>query len=136
MEKTNPSIRSTDFGDVTGYFAVDKTHKLLVLSFRGSSTLSNWIANLDFGLMDVSSLCSGCKAHSGFWKSWETVAEALTLQIEAGLESYPDYELVLTGHSLGAALAALAGTALRNAGYTLSLVSGDILLFFFFFFFF
>lgn len=108
---------------MAGYFAVDNTNKLLVLSFRGSRTISNWIANLDFGQTDASSLCSGCEAHSGFFNAWKTVAVALTAQIASATATYPSYKLVLTGHSFGGALAALGGTALRNAGYTLDLVS-------------
>jgi triacylglycerol lipase len=108
---------------VAGFFAVDSTNKLLVLSFRGSRTISNWIANLDFGQTDASSLCSGCEAHTGFFKAWEAVADALTAQIASATATYPSYTLVLTGHSFGGAVAALGGTALRNAGYTLDLVS-------------
>ncbi|KAJ5177282.1 Lipase [Penicillium canariense] len=112
---------STDFGDVAGFFAVDPTNKLLVLSFRGSRTISTWIANLDFGATDASSLCDGCKAHSGFLKSWESVSDELTSQIASAKSTYPSYTLVLTGHSFGAAVAALGATALRNAGYDLDL---------------
>ncbi|KAJ5566745.1 uncharacterized protein N7459_010127 [Penicillium hispanicum] len=113
--------RTTDFGDVTGFFAADSTNNLLVLSFRGSSTISNWIADLDFIRTDVSDLCSGCEAHSGFWKSWETVADKMTSEVQAGIKSYPNHKLVVTGHSLGAALAVLGGTALRKAGYELDI---------------
>ncbi|KAJ5688803.1 hypothetical protein N7462_003195 [Penicillium macrosclerotiorum] len=112
---------STEWGDVAGFLAVDTTNELIVLSFRGSRSISTWIANLDFGLTDASSLCDDCEAHSGFWKSWETVADDMTAQIESAQSSYPSYTLVLTGHSFGAAVAALGGTALRNAGYTLDL---------------
>ncbi|KAJ5318141.1 hypothetical protein N7508_002649 [Penicillium antarcticum] len=112
---------STEFGDVAGFLAADQTNNLLVLSFRGSRTLSTWIANLDFGLTDASSLCSDCEVHSGFWKSWETVADDLTVKIKAALSTYSGYTLVLTGHSFGAAVATLGGTVLRNAGYELEL---------------
>jgi triacylglycerol lipase len=114
--------RSTEFGNVAGFLAADQTNNLLVLSFRGSRTLSTWIANLDFGLTDDSNLCSGCEVHSGFWKSWETVADNLTTKIKTALTTYSGYTLVLTGHSFGAAVATLGGTALRNAGYELELV--------------
>jgi triacylglycerol lipase len=78
---------------------------------------------LDFGQTDASSICSGCEAHSGFFKAWEAVADALTAQIASATATYPSYTLALTGHSFGGAVAALGGTALRNAGYTLDLVS-------------
>jgi triacylglycerol lipase len=94
------------------------------LSFRGSTDISNWVANLDFVFNDDSGLCTGCDVHSGFWKAWETVADDVTAKIDSAQSTYPGYQLVVTGHSLGGALAALAGTALRNAGYTLDLVGG------------
>jgi triacylglycerol lipase len=55
--------------------------------------------------------------------AWKAVSVALTAQVASAVSAYPSYTLVLTGHSLGGALAALGGTALRNAGYSLELVS-------------
>ncbi|KKK19637.1 hypothetical protein P175DRAFT_0434816 [Aspergillus ochraceoroseus IBT 24754] len=111
---------TTDYGDATGFVAIDKTNEAIVVSFRGSSDLSNWIADLDISLTD-SSLCSGCKIHSGFWKAWETVATTITAKVEAAVSSYSGYTLVFTGHSYGAALAAVGATVLREAGYTIDL---------------
>ncbi|KUM60987.1 hypothetical protein ACN42_g6149 [Penicillium freii] len=108
---------SCSYGDVAGFLAVDKTNKLLVVSFRGSRTLKTWIANINFGLTDASSICSDCEAHSGFLESWEVVADDLTSKIEAAQTTYPGYTLAITGHSFGGALATLGGTVLRNAGY-------------------
>lgn len=116
-------IRSCSYGDVAGFFAVDNTNKLLVVSFRGTRTLTTWIANINFGFTDASSICSGCEAHSGFLESWEVVADGLTSKIEAAQTIYPGYTLVVTGHSFGGALAALGGTILRNAGYEPNVVS-------------
>jgi alpha-beta hydrolase superfamily lysophospholipase len=59
----------------------------------------------------------------GWLESWETVADSITAQVESALQTYPGYTLVVTGHSLGGAIAAIGATALRNAGYTLDLVS-------------
>lgn len=106
---------------MAGFFAADQTNKLLVLSFRGSRTISNWIANLDF-VKSPSSLCSGCEVHSGFWEAWQTAASTLQSKIDSAMQSYPGYQLVVTGHSLGGALAVLGGMALRNAGYSLKMV--------------
>lgn len=94
-----------------------------MLSLRGSRTLSTWIANMNFSLTNASSLCQGCEVHAGFWQSWQTVADTMKSQIDSALKVYPGYTLVLTGHSFGAAVATLGGTALRNAGYQLDLVS-------------
>ncbi|KAJ5344606.1 hypothetical protein N7452_002610 [Penicillium brevicompactum] len=113
--------RDCSYGNVAGFLAVDETNKLLVVSFRGSRALTTWIANINFGLTDASSLCSDCEAHSGFLESWETVADDLTSKIKSAQSTYSGYQLVLTGHSFGGAVAALGGTALRNGGLTVSL---------------
>ncbi|KAF9886465.1 hypothetical protein FE257_011370 [Aspergillus nanangensis] len=112
------------YGELAGYIAVDNTNKLIVLSFRGSRTPANWIANLDFGFEDASALCDGCEVHGGFWKAWKVVADALTTEIANALSTYPDYTLVFTGHSLGAAIATLAATELQTTeGYSIELYS-------------
>ncbi|PWY92235.1 triacylglycerol lipase precursor [Aspergillus heteromorphus CBS 117.55] len=112
---------TNDYGDTAGFFAVDRTNERLVVAFRGSRTLENWIADLTFVFEDIDDICSGCKAHEGFWKSWETVADTLTSEIETAMTTYPGYTLYFTGHSLGGALAMLGATALRTAGYTIEL---------------
>ncbi|PYI07819.1 lipase [Aspergillus sclerotiicarbonarius CBS 121057] len=112
---------SNDYGDTAGFFAVDTTNERLVVSFRGSSTLENWIANIDFILEEEESLCSGCYVHSGWWKAWEQVADDLTSEIESAMSTYSGYSLFFTGHSLGGALATIGATVLRNAGYTIQL---------------
>ncbi|KAJ5366012.1 Lipase class 3 [Penicillium concentricum] len=109
--------KKCSYGDVAGFLAVDKTNKLLVVSFRGSRTTSTWIANIDFGLNDDTGICSDCKVHGGFWDSWETVADDLTSKIQAAQTTYPGYTLIVTGHSFGGAMAMVGGTVLRNAGF-------------------
>lgn len=92
-----------------------------MLSFRGSRTLSNWIANLN-AVLSPSNLCSGCEVHTGFWNDYQTVASTLQSQIDSAQTTYPGYALMLAGHSLGGALAMLCGTDLHNKGYTLKIV--------------
>jgi alpha-beta hydrolase superfamily lysophospholipase len=93
-----------------------------VLSFRGSRTLSNWIADISTALIP-SSLCRGCEVHQGSLDDFQTVASTLKTQIDSAQKAYPGYALVVTGHSLGGALAMLCGTDLHNQGYTIALVS-------------
>jgi alpha-beta hydrolase superfamily lysophospholipase len=70
----------------------------------------------------ASSLCSGCGVHQGFWDDYQTVASALKKQIDSAQKAYPGYALVVTGHSLGGALAMLCGTDLHNQGYAVTIV--------------
>ncbi|KAL5360744.1 Alpha/Beta hydrolase protein [Aspergillus floccosus] len=101
------------YGELAGYLATDSTNKLIVLSFRGSRSPANWIANLDFGFDDADELCADCKVHGGFWKAWHTVSSALKAEIQKARAAHPDYKLVFTGHSLGAAIATLGAAELR-----------------------
>ncbi|PLN85474.1 alpha/beta-hydrolase [Aspergillus taichungensis] len=111
-----------EFGDVAGFLAADATNNRLVLSFRGTRSLSTWIANLDLVLEDLDDeLCLGCSAHHGFWRSWQTVEKNLTAEIDSALKTRPGYSVTFTGHSHGAALATLGAVALRNAGYKIEL---------------
>ncbi|RAL11160.1 lipase family protein [Aspergillus homomorphus CBS 101889] len=112
---------SDSYGDTAGFLAVDPTNKKLVVSFRGSSSIENWVANLDFIFQDASAICRGCQVHQGFFKAWSSVAATLTTEIKAAVTKYPGYTLVFTGHSLGGALATIGATVLRNAGYPVQL---------------
>lgn len=119
--------REGEYGELAGYLAADDTNKLIVLSFRGSRTPANWIANLDFGFDDATELCDGCEVHGGFWKAWNTVADTLKAEIEKARAAYPDYTLVFTGHSLGAAISTLAATVLQTTeGYSVELVGSPM----------
>ncbi|PLB52143.1 alpha/beta-hydrolase [Aspergillus steynii IBT 23096] len=122
-ETLSEFFANDEYGDVAGFFAVDSTNKLLILSFRGSRTIDNWIANLDFGLDKVEDLCAGCQAHGGFYKAWQAVADDITASVKSAVDKYSGYKLVFTGHSFGAALASFAATALRNDGFEIDLYS-------------
>lgn len=108
---------------MTGYIAVDNTNKLVVLAFRGSESLSNWIDNLSAATVPVSSICSGCEAHAGWWSGWQSVKPTLLPYIQSTLAANPGYGLDIVGHSLGGALASLATTDLRTSGMTIDAVS-------------
>jgi len=100
--------------------ALDHTNQLIVVSFRGSVSIQNWISNLDFG-MEPWSICSGCQAHSGFLDSWNSAKAIVQGAIDGAKAANPSYNIVATGHSLGAAVATLAAADLRNSGYNIAL---------------
>lgn len=108
--------------DATGYLAVDHTNKLIVLAFRGSHSLSNWISNINILFKDWS-LCSGCRVHAGFLESWTATRNDVAAPLKAAVAANPGYPIVATGHSLGAAVATLAAAELRTQGYNVGLVS-------------
>ena len=112
--------RTETLTDVTGFVAVDHTNKMIVISFRGSQSLDNWLTNLDFGFTDTD-LCSGCSAHSGFWNSWVDARDTVIPAVKAAAKQYPSYQIAVTGHSLGGAIAPFAAAQLRNQGASVAL---------------
>ncbi|KAF2867901.1 Alpha/Beta hydrolase protein [Massariosphaeria phaeospora] len=125
VEKANASTvveftSTTSTTGVTGYLAIDPTNNLIVLTFRGSSTLNNWLTNMDFALIRTK-LCSSCTVHRGFYQSWLDARDALLDVLKATSAQYPHYKIVVTGHSLGGAIATLAAAQLRNDGYAVAL---------------
>lgn len=105
---------SAGFGDQNGLIALDHTRKLIVVSFKGSSNLENWLTDVDFPRRSVP-LCDGCEAHVGFDKGWDSLSSGIVNAIKDGLNGKAQgYRIVTTGHSLGGALAQLAAAYMRN----------------------
>lgn len=62
--------------------------------------------------------CPNCTVHAGFMTSWQNTRCTIVPHVEKALGEYPDYELVLVGHSLGGAVAALAALEFQARGWT------------------
>lgn len=87
----------------TQAFVATCADRVLVV-FRGSESPGDWLANLntlsvsqDFG-----------RVHRGFLAAFRTAEPALQREIKTALLENPHRQLLLTGHSLGGALALLA----------------------------
>jgi thioesterase domain-containing protein len=65
----------------------------------------------------------GSYCNIGFLGFWNDCKRQAIAGIEMAMQAYPDYPLVVTGHSLGAAAAVYAAVELRQAGKNLTLVS-------------
>lgn len=115
-------FQNTQTTDTTGFVARDDTNQRIIVSFRGSAGVQNWMANLRLALTDVPELCAGCQSHDGFWAAWNDVAPTLIPAVQNTASAYPDYSILVTGHSLGAAIATLGATVLRNQGMNVDLV--------------
>ena len=92
----------------------------IVVSFRGSSNFANWMKNLDFPKTTAYPKCApGCKVHEGFWSAWEEIAAEVLAEVERLAKLQPSARIFVTGHSLGAALAALCAADLGAAEHSL-----------------
>ncbi|OSS44304.1 hypothetical protein B5807_11000 [Epicoccum nigrum] len=99
----------------------DDAARELIVSFAGSASVQDFIT--DFAFIPVNHTtapgCNDCKVHSGFYTAWRSVADELLSALASLRTQNPGYATVITGHSLGGALATLAFTDLRANGIPL-----------------
>ena len=115
-----PEPNSSLLTDVTGYVALDSTRSLTVLAFRGSKSVRNFIADANAAKIPTN-ICSGCTAEEGFYNSWQEARSGVMAALKTAAAANPSYRVVVTGHSLGGAIAAIAAAELRNQGTTTDL---------------
>ena len=121
--------------DSCGYVAVDHGQRRLVVAFRGTYSLVNTIADLTTmpqeyqpypgdpdedsrAKVDRDSLsaCVNCTVHAGFYQAWRNTKREILDILLSQVSMHPKYRLDLIGHSLGGAVAALAGLELASYG--------------------
>lgn len=103
--------------DLQGYVA-RRAEELLVV-FRGSASLLNWVANVAFEWCPAS--VGPGRVHRGFSEAWTEVAEEVLAQVSRwnGELRRPVW---VVGHSLGGAVAVLAACKLRQAGHAVTVI--------------
>lgn len=121
--------------DSCGYIALDHEKRRVVVAFRGTYSISNAVVDLStvpqkyvpypgeddgdetsFRVADQPK-CLNCTVHMGFHSSWLNTRKQILPDLQAQLSAHSDYQLTLVGHSLGGAVAALAGLDLLARGY-------------------
>jgi hypothetical protein len=105
----------------TGFVAVDHTRKLVIISFRGTSNLHNILTDINIVMHKTADVCDGCRIHNGFHASWHQISSRVIAQVKDVHTRFPSYEVVVTGHSLGGAIANVAAASLRKHGHTVTL---------------
>ncbi|CAG8898389.1 unnamed protein product [Penicillium egyptiacum] len=121
--------------DSCGYIALSHapSTKQIILAFRGTYSITNTIIDLsaypqayipypDPEENTTTSTrtgphCESCAVHAGFMRSWLETRSTILPQISILRQKYPDYAITLVGHSLGGAVAALAGLEMRLKGW-------------------
>lgn len=117
---------SSTITDTSGYVAYDHTNSLIVVAFRGSESFRNYLTFLNFPLVPID-LCAGCFSAAGYWTAWLEVRDDILAAVDDTHSKHPDHKVVVTGHSLGGAIASMAVGYLRDQGHTVDLVSFQFL---------
>lgn len=77
-----------------------------MVAFRGSVDFKNWLVNLDTVSVTYPG-CSGCGVHKGFYNGYKAVSGAVKAEVSRLVSLYRNSKIIVTGHSLGGALAVL-----------------------------
>ncbi|KAF8426627.1 Alpha/Beta hydrolase protein [Tirmania nivea] len=109
--------------DTTGIVVRDVTTKTIVVAYRGSQSIRNWFTNALIEMKSIPQWCPGCEVHSGFLNAFQEEQATVVNSVTKLLQKYPEYRLVVTGHSLGGGIATIAATELRKRGFQVSLVT-------------
>jgi hypothetical protein len=115
--QADPTFNATVFTDAKtkgqALVGLSQQGPAIVVAFRGSSNLLNWISDLDFPKHTEYPKCDGCKVHDGFYKAWVALLPGVRAEVLRLHAAAPAAQLFFTGHSLGAALAVLAAAELH-----------------------
>ncbi|KAL0948168.1 hypothetical protein HGRIS_010780 [Hohenbuehelia grisea] len=104
--------------DTQGFIARDDDRKEIIVALRGSQSLIDGVVDIAF--IPVPIISRGIKAplfsfvHAGFLTAYNSVADGIINTVKSELALHPGYSLVTSGHSLGGALASIAGLSLQQ----------------------
>ena len=112
---TDITVVMNSTGNAMGFTAYNPEEDEVLIVFRGTQPLSikNWIDDLDTFFMDYPA-CQGCKVHEGFYKTYLDIQQSILTAAKELFAKYPNSKKLVTGHSLGGALAIHASVDIIN----------------------
>ena len=116
--QTLPGVTSvtlaSDFLEGTfGYVAYNNQTDTIAIAFRGSFNYINWVEDADYTQIDFPGH-PGAKVHEGFYNAYQTLGYQVDDALKSLASEHPSAKVIVTGHSLGAALATFASLEIRD----------------------
>jgi predicted lipase len=110
---TNVKPISNSAHGTQGYVAFNGQTKEIIVAFRGSQNIENWITNLDYFKTNYKNV-PNAQVHRGFLEAYNAVASEVISGVKGLIGSYPTASIFVTGHSLGGALAIFAAADIKE----------------------
>lgn len=111
-ERNKIKVRNEKLYEYSSFFEYDETQgfigstgKKMLIAFRGSDSLKDWIRSARFKkrVLPYESMKSKIRVHSGFVEAYHIIQDF----IHAHIKMHKPETVIITGHSLGGALATL-----------------------------
>ncbi|KAJ2162589.1 hypothetical protein GGF46_000592 [Coemansia sp. RSA 552] len=91
-----------------GYIARNPNGKYIIVAFQGTDSSEQWADNLNVVQVPWPDGIDNSKVHAGFLRGYVVAQDDILGQLKPLADKYPDYSIVIVGHSLGGARASLA----------------------------
>jgi len=120
---TQIKVRKTFYSSTYDEFGIVlETNENIIVAFRGTILdIKNWLADLSIVQEDYPN-CDGCTVHQGFYNSYLNLKPKFFSYVQQ-LQSKTQKNIIVTGHSLGAALGSLCAADLFQANLPVSLIT-------------
>ncbi|CAG8905476.1 unnamed protein product [Penicillium egyptiacum] len=100
--------------DINGWVLRDDSRQEIIIVFRGTAGDTNLQLDTNYTLAPFDTLpkCVDCAVHGGYYIGWTSVQDQVESLVQQQAGQYPEYALTVTGHSLGASMAAITASQL------------------------
>jgi triacylglycerol lipase len=107
MVAPHPAVAAmTKDTDIFGLMGRNPTSRTAFLSFRGTSDIEDWVADIDAVPAGYLPIAKFGQVHSGFQDVYQLIRDSIAVKLATATAGCD--QILITGHSLGAALAVLA----------------------------